>query len=1304
MKNMVLRMIRILVISVSFIFLFNSIFVPKRYVLASDNINNDTVNKVLTINCSNISLQLDYDKKCKITSLKVNNVETIDSEGIISAVEVTRGTEEIATSSLKTSPSVNINGNVATISEISYSNAYITINETWTLTANDENITLNVDKAYHWLNNTYDSIDMKALGLTFKRDVFDTCFREDGGVNALLSPTDRTKIQDMDDDGTGPIGYNNMTGIGFYGGNVDLLSNPNSFVLSVNITSDRKIASEYLLADSTNHAMRLEHKLSIDDFSHTLHNPDKSLCFHVFNINAENEDDKHAYDPVFISDSQIDSCTYTFSASNNLEKYYDVGYFPSSSGIDEEKLARFMIELGRTSIVDLKGPAGSWNTLLPEFAGLMESQLAPDPLLAMQYTKENEIVLEALKALVEVGLSVQETNGHIRGCAGGQAYEYPDVSEPCAGIPMSAAAYINAKNDRTWANSPAIKNGIRKSLDYLLLTDSDGNGLVENTYKINNGVPQQAWLDSLFQGGEDAYINALTYEALIQWADIEANIINDTDKANYYLEKAALLKETYNKDLINGGLWSNRYKSFIGWRNMDGSVKCDTKYLWVDAAAIKYGVATKDRANEILFGSFDGYRDLDDWMIKNGAKAYPLNLYPNDSTEELSQFVDEFPDWENGDVFPHLTGEMMGAYARMGSTLANKYMRNLLELFFTQGDPLWVKDVYTWSLETNTHGCDYRMGVNMHSAATLITDIFGIKPRYDCLEVNPCIDNSLYGTEINYYMRGHQFRIKYDSNMIRTVKVNDGVEIVRFKWNNLLPGNTYTVKDEDISDNTSMTTTVVADADGMISFDIIDGGEHKITVQDTMTAFTEANRSNVEASSINGNDTEDKAIDNNNNTYWSSALRNEEESNEWIIVDMGQLHTVKKIIVTPRSTGIGFPVDFRFKASMNKIDWVDIPGMIFNNYPNPGSSEQVFVFQLPITARYICMEATKLGVDGANYTMQISEIKPYYIEDAVTPEPWNNDAVLQFSSTQGENNWYYMENANGQTNMMIWNSGYGAWQGSAPYALQWADRWHPDIDHQTVRMFKVPRSGLISITGNVKKESETGDGVRVKILKNNSVIWPELDEWQHIMDTTGLNFDYQVVVEKGDEISFVLDCNQNSSYDTTFWNPVISYLQMYDYVYDSKTGFSNVQGEGNWYYKEYTDVETKLMTWNSGYGAWVGSAMYALIFADKMHPDVDHMVARIFKAPQNGTIIITGNVRKEFEGGDGVRVKIKRNNNSVWPESGDWQTVIDTEGYDISTQIDVIEGDEIAFVLDTNGTSTADGTYWTPVISYIIEP
>lgn len=311
-----------------------------------------------------------------------------------------------------------------------------------------------------------------------------------------------------------------------------------------------------------------------------------------------------------------------------------------------------------------------------------------------------------------------------------------------------------------------------------------------------------------------------------------------------------------------------------------------------------------------------------------------------------------------------------------------------------------------------------------------------------------------------------------------------------------------------------------------------------------------------------------------------------------------------------------------------------------------------------------------------------------------------SSAIKEFSPIQGDGNWYYQEWNGKEYKDLTWNADLKQWQGSTFWLRIAREFQHPD-GNDSVRKWIAPKNGKIYIAGKVAKlEGQIyGDGVRIKIKKNRTQIWPS-SEWENISynDTKGVNISLVTEVEKGDSIYFIVNQNQTIDYDTTYWNPTIMYIPS---VYNGSKEFSTIQGKDNWYYQEWDGKEYKNLTWNDELKQWQGSSYWLRIAQDFMHPDGNDVV-RTWVSPRKGSLQITGNVAK-LKGqvlGDGVRVKIMKNKSQMWPVTG-WHTISsdDIKGSGIKISVEVEKGDSIYFIVNQNQTMNYDGTSWNIALS-----
>ena len=143
--------------------------------------------------------------------------------------------------------------------------------------------------------------------------------------------------------------------------------------------------------------------------------------------------------------------------------------------------------------------------------------------------------------------------------------------------------------------------------------------------------------------------------------------------------------------------------------------------------------------------------------------------------------------------------------------------------------------------------------------------------------------------------------------------------------------------------------------------------------------------------------------------------------------------------------------------------------------------------------------------------------------------------------------------------------------------------------------------------------------------------------------------------------------------------------------YTALGGFGPTQGSEQWRYEESVEGGGfRELRWdNGGYeGRWVGSGL-ATIGRIWMQPGAQSDVSRTFIAPTNGSLTISGSIRKDpsAENGHLIRACIRHNDRQVWPAAG-WAEVLPDYSKTIDCcleSLSVLAGDSVRFVLEHSG-------------------
>jgi hypothetical protein len=150
-------------------------------------------------------------------------------------------------------------------------------------------------------------------------------------------------------------------------------------------------------------------------------------------------------------------------------------------------------------------------------------------------------------------------------------------------------------------------------------------------------------------------------------------------------------------------------------------------------------------------------------------------------------------------------------------------------------------------------------------------------------------------------------------------------------------------------------------------------------------------------------------------------------------------------------------------------------------------------------------------------------------------------ASAGFSGAQGSNQWLYQEwDGSAYHDMPAYLSDMGVWNGSQTYLRIGAGTQHPDA-HDSVRTWVAPTAGTVVLAGTVRMGGTGGDGVIASIKKNGSMIWGPTT----IAGTdtvTGASYDFQVSVNEGDKLYFIVNKNGTHYYDATMWDPSVTIL------------------------------------------------------------------------------------------------------------------------------------------------------------------
>ncbi len=262
---------------------------------------------------------------------------------------------------------------------------------------------------------------------------------------------------------------------------------------------------------------------------------------------------------------------------------------------------------------------------------------------------------------------------------------------------------------------------------------------------MNNNISEKKssdWIDIVWAGFENAFVNAQMFVALKKWAYCEM-LLGDTLSSVHFNNIALKLQQSFNKPVKDGGFWSPEKKQYIYWRDDDNTIHGDNLVTPVNFAAIAFRICDdKDRIKAIL-------EQIEKRTAEEKLFHWPL-CFDSFKKEEVADNNWPFPKYENGDIFPTWGYLGVRAYVQYDKNIAIKYIVNLLNQYEKDGLSSQRYDRHTGK----GLGTDILSGI-CTGVTALYSDVYGIQPRWNHLKINPKITKELNGTSFTYPLRIH---------------------------------------------------------------------------------------------------------------------------------------------------------------------------------------------------------------------------------------------------------------------------------------------------------------------------------------------------------------------------------------------------------------------------------------------------------------------------------------------------------------------------------------------------------------------
>ncbi|MDR1097255.1 MAG: hypothetical protein LBL57_03895 [Tannerella sp.] len=686
------------------------------------SIRHDAIMKTIRINdrSQTLSLLVDYSQGCKITALHIKDKNTLSESGVYTGFRTKGGTFRSDRSPIEIKAEESDNKIV--ISNISYGDDAMSVSEAWIFELAGNGIAWSIRREY---NNAAKLEEMAFPQWNFADlSVWKGGIIDNGGMvwcKYLENTNDTYGIH------TGGVTFWNP-------------ASGNALRITTQQDEDRQIASKFSHSEQGEFTFtqfmtgtELEPRYNLSRFVHG-----KPDVFAPFDIQKET---------VTIR-LELEYIDYTAG--------YSRGKLP---GIDAEAVRELMNTTGRYGVVDngivgANGWTTNWKCLHEPFFAQIGMALNDD-----NYTRNMSSTLDRERdyAITGDGRVLSRwhdvDNDQIPGTFNYKTGYYEAVwgytMDSQTGYVINTAEQFDLCGDINWLN--AHKASCEKALDRVIGRDSNHNGIFE---MMNNNIREQKasdWLDIVWAGFENAFVNAQMYEALKLWADCEATL-GDTEKSAYYAAVASGLKENFNKSVHEGGFWYPEKKQYIYWRDDDGSIHGDNLVTPVNFAVIAFGLCDDRERTKII---------LDEIERRTAAENlfhWPL-CFDSYKREEVHINNWPFPKYENGDIFPTWGYLGIRAYAGYDKKLALKYICNLLNQYNKDG-----LSSQRYSRETQEGlGNDILAGI-CTTVTALYRDIYGIRPKWNRMGIEPDMLKTLNGTAFTYTLRNVDYKLRLNVN------------------------------------------------------------------------------------------------------------------------------------------------------------------------------------------------------------------------------------------------------------------------------------------------------------------------------------------------------------------------------------------------------------------------------------------------------------------------------------------------------------------------------------------------------------
>ena len=710
----------ILLLLTSFIFVLEASASAERP-LTLGGIQHDSKKKTIKITDSKgiLSIDLTYAKGCKIAGMSLKGKQLLSPGGAFTGIRADKTVTSLEGGS---QIAVTQGDKSITLSNIVYSLDTVHINETWRFTLRNGSIGWQITRKY---NKSF-----KAEETFFPKWNFNGMNLWKGGI--------------IDNGGMVWCKYLSSTNdtYGVHTGGVTFWEPSSGDALQIESVGDKVL---HLAATFSNRGK--------SEFAFTQMVSDSPLQ-QRYNLSRF-----VSGKPDVFAAHRVSKKTQTIDLSLTYIDYNDVYSRGQLNGIDAVAVRELMNTTGRYGVVDNNIVGGNgwltnWKCLHePFFAQTGMALNDPNYIRNFSATLDQERDLATLPDGRVLSRWHNVPGDEIPGTYNAKTGYYEAMwgytIDSQTGYVINVSEQFDLNGDINWLKGH--KESCERALDWLIKRDDNKNGIFEMKNANISDKTASDWLDIVWASYENAFVNAQMYEALNLWADSE-RVLGDSSKADYYKQVAEKLKTSFNLPVEQGGFWSDSKKQYVYWRDKDGSVHGDNLVTPVNFAAVAFGLCDDPGRKAQLLDQIEKRTTAEKLF------HWPL-CFDSFKREEVSTGNWPFPKYENGDIFP--TWGYMGvrAYAGYDRAIALKYIRNILEQYNKDG-----LSSQRYSRQTqNGLGDDILAGIST-TVTALYRDIYGIRPKWNRMGLEPNMTADLDGTKFTYNLRDTVYNVELSTN------------------------------------------------------------------------------------------------------------------------------------------------------------------------------------------------------------------------------------------------------------------------------------------------------------------------------------------------------------------------------------------------------------------------------------------------------------------------------------------------------------------------------------------------------------